>query len=58
MTQLSEETIKDTHLIQEMFLGAFQNGLKAGNFNEYFVQKLAALMEEIMTREEYHIKGE
>lgn len=34
MARLNEETIKVSHLNQEMFVGAFQNGLTVGHFNE------------------------
>lgn len=37
-------------MLPEMFVGAFQNGLKSGNFKESLVQKSIASMEEIAAR--------
>jgi hypothetical protein len=41
-----------------MFMGAFQIGLRAGQFNESLAQKPADSMEEIIARIECYIKGE
>ncbi|MCI17980.1 hypothetical protein A2U01_0039131 [Trifolium medium] len=41
-----------------MFVAAFHNGLKAGQFNESLAQKPVATMQEIMKRAECYIKGE
>lgn len=37
-------------MLPEVFVGAFQNGLKTGNFKESLVQKSIASMEEIAAR--------
>ena len=39
-------------------MGAFQNGLREGPFNESLAQKLADSMDEIMSGVECYIKGE
>ncbi|MCI80353.1 hypothetical protein A2U01_0101624, partial [Trifolium medium] len=39
-----------------MFVAAFHNGLKAGQFNESLAQKPAVTMQEIMKRAECYIK--
>lgn len=41
-----------------MFVGAFQNGLKASNFNESLTHKPNNSMEESMVMEECYVKGE
>ncbi|MCI38014.1 hypothetical protein A2U01_0059242, partial [Trifolium medium] len=41
-----------------MFVAAFQNGLKAGQFNESLAQKPAESMQEIMKRAKCYIRGE
>jgi len=46
------------HPNQELFVGAFQNGLRAGPFNESLTKKPEDSMEEIMSRDEYYTKGE
>ncbi|GAU31520.1 hypothetical protein TSUD_332960 [Trifolium subterraneum] len=56
--RFSEATIKVSNPNQEMFVAAFQNGLKAGHFNESLAQKPAKSMQEIMKRAECYIKGE
>lgn len=50
MVRFNEETIKVSDPNQEMFMGVFQNWLKAGHFNESLVQKQATSMEEVMSR--------
>lgn len=54
----NEDTIKLSHLNQEMFVGAFQNGLKVNHFNKSLAHKLATNMEEVMNREKHDVKGE
>jgi len=54
----NDSTIKVSNPNQELFVGAFHNGLRAGQFNESLAQKLADSMEEIMARTECYIKGE
>ncbi|MCI52548.1 hypothetical protein A2U01_0073793, partial [Trifolium medium] len=41
-----------------MFVAAFQNGLKAGQFNESLTQKPVESMQEVMKRAECYIRGE
>ncbi|MCI38596.1 hypothetical protein A2U01_0059824, partial [Trifolium medium] len=57
LARFSEATIKVSNPNQEMFVAAFHNGLKAGQFNESLAQKPAATMQEIMKRVECYIKG-
>jgi hypothetical protein len=54
----SEETIKVSNPNQEMFVAAFQNGLKAVQFNESLAQKPTESMHEIMKRAKCYIRGE
>ncbi|GAU32939.1 hypothetical protein TSUD_153560 [Trifolium subterraneum] len=58
LARFSEATIKVSNPNQEMFVAAFQNGLKVGHFNELLAQKPAESMQEIMKRAECYIKGE
>lgn len=58
MAQFNEETIKISHLNQEMFVGAFQNSMRAGHFNESLAQKPTSNMDEVINRVECDIKGE
>lgn len=44
MARFNEEIIKVSHPNQEMFVGAFQKGLKVGHFNESLAQKSATSM--------------
>ncbi|GAU31015.1 hypothetical protein TSUD_393000 [Trifolium subterraneum] len=46
LARFSEETIKVSNPNQEMFVAAFQNGLKAGYFNESLAQKPTESMQE------------
>ncbi|MCI32425.1 putative gag polyprotein, partial [Trifolium medium] len=48
LARFSEATIKVSNPNQGMFMAAFQNGLKAGHFNESLAQKSAVSMQEIM----------
>lgn len=41
-----------------MFVGVFQNGLKARHFDESLTQKLAFTLAKIISKEECYIKGE
>lgn len=41
-----------------MFVGVFQHDLRVGQFNESLAQKSTSNMDEVITREEYYIKGE
>ncbi|GAU48798.1 hypothetical protein TSUD_81470 [Trifolium subterraneum] len=58
LARFSEETIKVSNPNQEMFVAAFQKGLKAGHFNESLAQKPAETMQEVMKRAQCYIKGE
>lgn len=58
MAGFNEETIKVSHPNKEIFVGAFQNGLKVDHFIESLAQKPAASMDEVMNMEECYIKGE
>ncbi|GAU46884.1 hypothetical protein TSUD_133830 [Trifolium subterraneum] len=58
LARFSEATIKVSNPNQEMFVAAFQNGLKAGHFNESLAQKPTESMQEVMKRAECYIKGE
>lgn len=49
MTRFNEETFKVSHPNQEMFVGVFQHGLKAGHFNKSLAQKLTSNMDEVIT---------
>jgi len=58
LAKFNDSTIKVSNQIQELFVGAFQNGLRAGQFNESLAQKSTDSMEEIISRAECYIKGE
>lgn len=58
MVRLNKETIKVSHPNKEIFVGDFQNGLKADHFTESLAQKPATIMEEVMSRAKYYVKGE
>src|ERR1044072_9649932 len=58
MARFNEETIKVSHPNQEIFVAAFQHGLRADQFNESLAQKPAKSMDEIITRAECYVKGE
>src|ERR1051325_7567974 len=58
MARFNEETIKVSHPNQEIFMAAFQHGLKAGQFNKSLAQKPTKSMDEIITRAECYVKGE
>jgi len=58
LARFNDFTIKVSNPNQELFVGAFQNGLRAGQFNESLAQKPADSMEEIISRAECYIKGE
>lgn len=49
LARFNEDTIKVSHPNQEMFVGAFQKGLKVRHFNESLAQKLVKIMEDITT---------
>jgi len=57
LARFNDATIKVSNPNQELFVGAFQNGLRAGQFNESLAQKPADPMEEIMARAECCSKG-
>jgi len=57
LARFNECTIKVSNPNQELFVAAFQNGLRAGQFNELLAQKPADSMEEVISRAEYYIKG-
>jgi hypothetical protein len=58
LSRFNDSTIKVSNPNQEVFVGVFQNGLRAGQFNESQVQKPADSMEEIITRAKCYFKGE
>jgi len=58
LSRFNDSTIKVPNPNQELFVGAFQNGLRAGQFNESLAQKPTDSMEEIMARAVCFIKGE
>lgn len=58
LAYFNEATIKVVHPNQEMFVGAFQNGLRAGTYNECLTQRLTPSLEEVVTHGECYIKGE
>ncbi|XP_039687770.1 uncharacterized protein [Medicago truncatula] len=58
LARFNDSTIKVSNPNQEVFVGAFQNGLWAGQFNESIAQKPADSMEEIIARAECYVKGE
>jgi len=58
LARFNDSTIKVSNPNQELFVGAFQNGLRAGQFNESLAQKPTDSMEEIISRAECCIKGE
>jgi hypothetical protein len=57
LARFSGETIKVSKPNQEMFVAAFQTGLKAGQFNESLAQTPAVSMQENMKRAECYIRG-
>jgi len=57
LARFNDSTIKVSNPNQELFVGAFQNGLRAGQFNESLAQKPADSMEEIISWAECYIKG-
>lgn len=58
LARFNDTIIKVINPNQEVFVGAFQNGLRAGEFNESLTQKPADSMEEIIARADYYNKGE
>ncbi|XP_039687900.1 uncharacterized protein [Medicago truncatula] len=58
LARFNESTIKVSNPNQEVFVGAFQNGLRAGQFNESLAQKPADSIEEVIARAECYVKGE
>jgi hypothetical protein len=58
LVRFNDTTIKVINPNQEVFVGAFQNGLREGQFNESLAQKPADSMEEIIARADCYIKGE
>lgn len=58
MDIFNEDTIKVSHPNWEMFMGAFQSGLKVGHFNKSLAQKPITSMDEIMSRAEFYVKVE
>lgn len=49
LTIFNKATVKVIHPNQKIFVRAFQNGQRDGNFNESVVQKFVAFMEEVVT---------
>jgi hypothetical protein len=58
LARFNDTTIKVINPNQEVFVGAFQNGLRAGQFNESLAQKPVDTTEEIIARADCYIKGE
>lgn len=58
MPQFNEETIKVSNPNQEMFVGVFQNILKADHFNESLAQKSTINTDEVMNISECYLKCE
>jgi predicted secreted protein len=58
LARFNDTTIKVINTNQEVFVGAFHNGLRAGQFNESLAQKPVDSMEEIIARADCYIKGE
>lgn len=58
LTHFNKSTIRVAPPNQQMFVGAFQNGLKAGNFNESPTQKPTLSLVEVDPKVECYIKGE
>jgi len=58
LARFNDTTIKVIRSNQEVFVGVFQNGLRAGQFNESLAQKPADSMDEIIAIVECYIKGE
>jgi len=58
LARFNHFTIKVSNPNQELFVGAFQNGLRAGQFNESLAQKSVDSTEEIISHAECYIKGE
>lgn len=58
LARLNEVTIRVVPPNQEMFVGVFQNDLKAGNFNEYLSQRPTSSLVEVVKWVECYIKGE
>lgn len=54
----NELMIKVMHPNEEMFVGAFHNGLRVGRFNESATHKPASSWADVVTRAEYLIKDE
>jgi len=52
IARFNDSTIDVSNPNQELFVGAFQNGLRAGQFNESLAQKPADSMEEVISRAE------
>jgi hypothetical protein len=57
LARFNDITIKVINPNQEVFVGAFQNGLRAGLFNESLVHKPADSMDEVIAIAECYIKG-
>lgn len=57
MPHFNEETIKFSHPYQEMFVGEFQNGWRASQFNESLTEKPAVNMDKVMNQAERYING-
>jgi hypothetical protein len=58
VAKFNDTTIKVINPNQEVFVGAFQNGLMVGQFNESPAHKPADSMDGIIARSECYIKGE
>lgn len=58
LSRFNKVTTKEIHLNQEIFVGAFQNGLSEWHFNESLAQSPTTSLAEVVTRSEFYIKGE
>jgi len=58
LARFNNITIKVINPNQEVFVGAFHNGLRVGQLNESLAQKPADSMDEIIAKADCYIKGE
>jgi hypothetical protein len=58
LARSNDTTIKVINPNQEVFVGAFQNGLRTGQFNESLAKKPVDSTDELIARADCYIKGE
>lgn len=58
LVRYNDLMIKVMHPNEEVFVGAFHNGLRVGQFNESTTHKPVSSLAEVVTRAEYYIKDE